>query len=181
MPHPAGRKLRTRERILNGARRRFLAQGFEATTIEQVMHDVGLTRGGFYGHFASKRALYAAAMAAPGSPPSQPPTSPPDDAAPAVSWVALASDLAGGPDPLRALAAGRFLHLAQALATPARPAPDDRHLALAALQLGAGVAGDALEPAARERLARACQALTAPTEAAAYFWTPDPTAATVGR
>ena len=36
--------------------------GFQDVTIGMVMKDAGLTRGGFYNHFKSKEALYAAAV-----------------------------------------------------------------------------------------------------------------------
>jgi TetR/AcrR family transcriptional repressor of nem operon len=36
----------------------FAAHGFEATSIEAVMRECGLTRGGFYAHFRSKAHLY---------------------------------------------------------------------------------------------------------------------------
>ena len=51
-------KRRTRQRILESAARLFTARGFDAVSIEDVMRDCGLTRGGFYAHFASKAALY---------------------------------------------------------------------------------------------------------------------------
>jgi TetR/AcrR family transcriptional repressor of nem operon len=36
--------------------------GFEQVSIDQIMAEAGLTRGGFYNHFASKDQLYAAAV-----------------------------------------------------------------------------------------------------------------------
>ena len=62
MPHPKDRKARTRQRILDAATRLFAARGFEATSIEQVMDECGLTRGGFYAHFKSKAHLYEEAV-----------------------------------------------------------------------------------------------------------------------
>lgn len=62
MPHPKDRKARTRQRILDAATRLFAARGFEATSIEQVMDECGLTRGGFYAHFKSKAHLYEEAL-----------------------------------------------------------------------------------------------------------------------
>lgn len=64
MPHTPDRKSATRRRILASARRLFSAHGYEATAIEDVMGDCGLTRGGFYAHFPSKAALYREAMEA---------------------------------------------------------------------------------------------------------------------
>lgn len=63
MPYPADHKAKTREKIVRAALRRFNADGFAATTIDAVMADAGLTRGGFYAHFASKEELFAAAVA----------------------------------------------------------------------------------------------------------------------
>jgi AcrR family transcriptional regulator len=62
MPYTTAHKLRTRERILDSARRLFTRQGFEAVTIDAVMANAGLTRGGFYNHFADKAELFAAAV-----------------------------------------------------------------------------------------------------------------------
>jgi TetR/AcrR family transcriptional repressor of nem operon len=55
-------KQRTRQRILDGARRQFAANGYAAVSIDEIMRDCGLTRGGFYAHFQSKAALYREAL-----------------------------------------------------------------------------------------------------------------------
>jgi len=55
-------KQATRKQILVGARRLFAAQGFAATSIDAVMQECGLTRGGFYAHFKSKGELYREVM-----------------------------------------------------------------------------------------------------------------------
>lgn len=62
MPHAKDRKARTRQRIVRSAQRLFTAHGFAATTIEQIMRESQLTRGGFYAHFRSKAQLYAEAI-----------------------------------------------------------------------------------------------------------------------
>ena len=62
MPYTAAHKPRTRERILDSARRLFTRSGFEGVTIDAVMAHAGLTRGGFYSHFANKAELFAAAV-----------------------------------------------------------------------------------------------------------------------
>lgn len=62
MPYATDHKIRTRQRILEGAHRLFSAKGFEATSIEEVMLECDLTRGGFYAHFRSKGQLYQEAM-----------------------------------------------------------------------------------------------------------------------
>jgi TetR/AcrR family transcriptional repressor of nem operon len=62
MPYSPEHKARTRERIVESARRLFNRHGFERVSIDQIMADAKLTRGGFYNHFASKGELYAAAI-----------------------------------------------------------------------------------------------------------------------
>jgi TetR/AcrR family transcriptional repressor of nem operon len=52
-----------RRQILDSAARLFRERGFERVTVAEVMRDAGLTHGAFYGHFASKAALIAAAVA----------------------------------------------------------------------------------------------------------------------
>lgn len=62
MPYSREHKERTRERIVESARRLFNRHGFEQVSIDQIMATAGLTRGGFYYHFGSKDALYAEAV-----------------------------------------------------------------------------------------------------------------------
>jgi TetR/AcrR family transcriptional regulator, transcriptional repressor for nem operon len=52
-----------RGRILDAAGRLFRRRGFDDVTVADVMKEAGLTHGAFYGHFASKEALIAAAVA----------------------------------------------------------------------------------------------------------------------
>src|ERR1700712_3825548 len=52
-----------RRTILAAAGRLFRERGFEAVTVAEVMKAAGLTHGGFYGYFASKDELIAAALA----------------------------------------------------------------------------------------------------------------------
>ncbi len=63
MPYSSEHKAQTRERIVHAARRLFNRHGFEQVSIDRVMSEAGLTRGGFYHHFDSKDDLYAAAVA----------------------------------------------------------------------------------------------------------------------
>lgn len=63
MPYTSEHKSRTRGKIVESARRLFNRHGFEQVSIDRVMADAGLTRGGFYNHFDSKDQLYAAAVA----------------------------------------------------------------------------------------------------------------------
>jgi AcrR family transcriptional regulator len=46
-----------RERVLDAAVDLFAQQGYDATSVTQVIERAGLTKGGFYHHFASKDAL----------------------------------------------------------------------------------------------------------------------------
>jgi TetR/AcrR family transcriptional repressor of nem operon len=62
MPHAPQRKQETREQILRSARRLFNRKGFAEVTIDEIMGEVGLTRGGFYRHFATKDELYSEAL-----------------------------------------------------------------------------------------------------------------------
>jgi len=62
VPYSKEHKERTRERIVEAARKLFNRHGFEQVSIDQIMAAAGLTRGGFYYHFASKDELYAAAV-----------------------------------------------------------------------------------------------------------------------
>ena len=52
----------TRAKIVSTANRLFRQQGYERTSIDQIMEKSGLTRGGFYAHFKSKADLFAQAM-----------------------------------------------------------------------------------------------------------------------
>lgn len=62
MPWNEDHKSLTRQRILESAAVLFSQQGFDATSIDNVMEHAGLTRGAFYTHFASKSELYAEAL-----------------------------------------------------------------------------------------------------------------------
>jgi TetR/AcrR family transcriptional repressor of nem operon len=62
MPHVPQRKQKTREEILRSARRLFNRKGFAEVTIDEIMNEAGLTRGGFYRHFSGKDELYSEAL-----------------------------------------------------------------------------------------------------------------------
>ena len=49
-----------REELIDCAQRLFLAQGYEKTTINEVIAATGLSKGAFYHHFRSKEDLLAA-------------------------------------------------------------------------------------------------------------------------
>lgn len=59
MRYPATHREETSRRIVQSARKLFNRFGFHRVSIEQIMADAGLTRGGFYRHFDSKSDLYA--------------------------------------------------------------------------------------------------------------------------
>jgi AcrR family transcriptional regulator len=62
MPYSADHKAQTRARIVECARVLFNRFGFEQVSIDDLMKEAGLTRGGFYYHFSSKDELYAEAV-----------------------------------------------------------------------------------------------------------------------
>ena len=59
-----GHKERTRRDILDVATAKLRVDGIEGARVTDVMHDAGLTHGGFYVHFESKDDLVAEACAA---------------------------------------------------------------------------------------------------------------------
>ena len=54
MSYSTGHRAQVRERIIESARRLFNRNGFESVSINSIMEDAGLTRGGFYAYFKSK-------------------------------------------------------------------------------------------------------------------------------
>jgi TetR/AcrR family transcriptional repressor of nem operon len=62
MGHSQADKARSRERILNEAATQIRDAGLDALSIGSLMQQVKLTHGGFYGHFASRSDLIAAAL-----------------------------------------------------------------------------------------------------------------------
>ena len=62
MRYPPGHKQETRRRILSAASALFRKQGVQATGLPDVMKAAGLTVGGFYRHFDSKKALFREAV-----------------------------------------------------------------------------------------------------------------------
>lgn len=63
MGHSQAEKARNRERILAEAARQIRQDGLESVSVGPLMARVGLTHGGFYGHFESREALLAEALA----------------------------------------------------------------------------------------------------------------------
>ncbi|MGI9407248.1 MAG: TetR/AcrR family transcriptional regulator [Hyphomicrobiaceae bacterium] len=64
MPYTTEHKQETRARIVECARHLFNRRGFAEVSIDEIMAEAGLTRGGFYNHFKTKEDLYAETMEA---------------------------------------------------------------------------------------------------------------------
>ena len=62
MAKASAKKRQSREKILTTAAKLFITQGYEAVSIDDVMAEAGMTRGGFYAHFPSKASLYQEAI-----------------------------------------------------------------------------------------------------------------------
>lgn len=62
MGHSQAEKAENRERILTEASRQVRRDGLELVSVGTLMKSVGLTHGGFYGHFDSRSALLAEAL-----------------------------------------------------------------------------------------------------------------------
>jgi len=62
MSYSSEHKLLVRNKIIEAARVLFNRHGFKDVTIDMIMQQTGLTRGGFYNHFKSKEALYSEAV-----------------------------------------------------------------------------------------------------------------------
>jgi AcrR family transcriptional regulator len=63
VPTNAERTDRSRRAILDAARPVFARSGYAAASLNKIIEDSGLTKGGFYFHFASKQALALAVLA----------------------------------------------------------------------------------------------------------------------
>lgn len=57
---PQARGLQSARNLMTAATTLFIAQGVEATTVDQIVLQAGIAKGTFYHHFASKAALLAA-------------------------------------------------------------------------------------------------------------------------
>ncbi len=62
MSYSRGHRAKVRDRIIESARRLFNRSGFESVSINSIMDEAGLTRGGFYAYFKSKSDLYVEVM-----------------------------------------------------------------------------------------------------------------------
>ena len=62
MPYTAKHKQNTRARIVECARQLFNRRGFVEVSIDEIMAEAGLIRGGFYNHFNNKEDLFVEAI-----------------------------------------------------------------------------------------------------------------------
>lgn len=62
MGYPEGHKAKTRERIIKAARKVWKSKGYDGASVDAVMKEANLTRGGFYAHFKSKEDLFTYAL-----------------------------------------------------------------------------------------------------------------------
>jgi TetR/AcrR family transcriptional regulator, transcriptional repressor for nem operon len=62
MPYSHEHREPVREKVVQSARLLFNRHGFNGVSIDQIMADAGLTRGGFYSYFKNKTELYAEAV-----------------------------------------------------------------------------------------------------------------------
>lgn len=62
MPYTPEHKQKTRDSIVASARNLFIEKGYTEVSIDEIMADAGLTRGGFYNHFKNKEDLFKAAI-----------------------------------------------------------------------------------------------------------------------
>ena len=62
MPYPREHRDAKKQQLIRNARTLFNRKGFEAVSIDEIMSNAGLTRGGFYTYFKSKGELYALAV-----------------------------------------------------------------------------------------------------------------------
>jgi TetR/AcrR family transcriptional repressor of nem operon len=61
-PSQSDRGLETRRRVLDTAARVFAERGYLGTSLNELIKETGLAKGGFYFHFASKEALALACL-----------------------------------------------------------------------------------------------------------------------
>jgi TetR/AcrR family transcriptional regulator, transcriptional repressor for nem operon len=174
MPYPKEHRAQVRDRIVESARRLFNRSGFEAVSIDQIMKEAGLTRGGFYAYFKSKSDLYIEALACfftdpgwknrwegveidPGSPPVAPQVVRAylsrqhfDDVENSCPMVALPNDIARSDGKVKDAFNGVFKAMVKMLhrdVKSASLAPQDTALAIAAMCVGGMVVARALSDA----------------------------------
>lgn len=179
MPYNKDRKSRTHHKILESAHRLFSTNGFEATSIEEIMLECDLTRGGFYTHFQSKGQLYQEAMgreflwAKSAGSTSRKNLEPCIDAMLAsclhpldtgkrseTPWSFLATDLASKQPEVRLAYTKTFTALSQQLQHELNQGADDDHSSLAAMAMVVGALAVVMtvdETLLKESLVKACR------------------------
>jgi AcrR family transcriptional regulator len=171
MPYSQGHRAQVRERIVESARRLFNRSGFEAVSIDSIMEEAGLTRGGFYAYFKSKSDLYIEVLGCfftdpnwknrwegveidPGSPEAAPQIVRAylsrqhfDDVENSCPMVALPNDIARGDEKVRDAFGGVFRAMVAMLGRDIKNTtlpPEDAALAVAAMCVGGMVVARAL-------------------------------------
>ncbi|MGD0877904.1 MAG: TetR/AcrR family transcriptional regulator [Anaerolineales bacterium] len=59
---PQQRAEETRSRILDAAIKRFAIAGYDATSVDEICGEAGVSKGAFYHHFPTKQAVFLALM-----------------------------------------------------------------------------------------------------------------------
>ncbi len=176
MPYSTGHRAQVRDRIIDSARRLFNRSGFESVSIDSIMEDAGLTRGGFYAYFKSKSDLYVEVLGCfftdpnwknrwegveidPASPEAAAPQIVRaylsrqhfDDVDNSCPMVALPNDVARSDEKVRETFNGVFKGMVAMLGRDVRSStcdPEDTALAIAALCVGGMVLARALSDTA---------------------------------
>jgi TetR/AcrR family transcriptional repressor of nem operon len=141
------KKRRTHDRIIAAAGRIARKNGLAAASVSRVMHGAGLTIGGFYAHFRSKRAMDAEVVQATLGGSSVPwsvdrylTAAHRDDAEHGCAFPAMLSEIARADEPTRMAMAraidGRARELAKAIPGARGAAARQRALATLALCVG---------------------------------------------
>lgn len=176
-------KRETRDRIVAAAARLFRAHGFDGVGVDAIMAEVGLTAGGFYAHFPSKKALFTEAMnAAAEARPTQAPKSEEGPSAEKVHALiaaylsaahrdrvadgcplpTLTPDVARAGDEARAAYErnlDRYLSEIEKLLPPGEIPADERAVALMALSVGGLLLSRGVRDDARSRaILKTCRA-----------------------
>jgi AcrR family transcriptional regulator len=188
MRYAKDRKEQTRRNILISACRRFAAQGFAATSIDQIMHDCKLTRGGFYAHFKSKSELYRDSIALATSQRKAARRNDDnwieaifDEHLQAEETAFFATDVASNEPEVRGAYTQAFNSMSQQIAAKIamhRSCAEETALALTAMMIGAiAVARTTDDGALKETLVAACKVnartlLDGSGDALTFFWEP---------
>jgi TetR/AcrR family transcriptional regulator, transcriptional repressor for nem operon len=168
MPYPAGHRERVRGKIVESARRLFNRKGFENVSVDSIMANAGLTRGGFYSYFESKSELYAETMQCFFTDPdwksrwkgvrvdlASPQAGPQivraylsrqhfDDVENSCPMVALPSDVARGDEKVKTAFETVFQAMVKLLGREVKNGGQDRAMAIAALCIGGMVVARSL-------------------------------------